>query len=37
MQNFYVDGHQHSLLPEGFSWKLVSWDEFDGTNLDTTK
>ena len=37
MQNFHVDGHQHSLLPEGFSWKLVWWDEFDGTKLDTTK
>ncbi len=31
------EGHAESLLPEGYSWKLVWHDEFDGTELDRTK
>lgn len=36
MQQFNLDGHEPSLLPEG-NWKLVWNDEFDGTELDRTK
>ena len=32
-----VANHEPSLLPEGRTWKLVWHDEFDGTELDTTK
>lgn len=32
-----VANHAPSLLPEGRKWKLVWHDEFDGTELDTTK
>lgn len=37
MQNFKVDGHEDSLLPDGKSFKLVWQDEFDGDTLDTSK
>jgi len=36
MKIFKVDGHESSLLPDG-EWKIVWSDEFDGTELDTTK
>ncbi len=36
MKKFEVEGHEPSILPEG-SWKLVWSDEFDGTELDTSK
>lgn len=32
-----VANHAPSLLPTGRKWKLVWHDEFDGTELDTTK
>lgn len=32
-----VEGRAPSLLPEGFDFKLVWHDEFDGDRLDTTK
>jgi len=32
-----VAAHAPSLLPAGGAWKLVWHDEFDGTELDTTK
>ena len=37
MLQYHVDGHADSLLPEGRNWKLVWSDEFDGTELDTSK
>lgn len=37
MKIFEVSGHAPSLLPENRNWKLVWADEFDGTELDTTK
>lgn len=37
MQKYEVDGHEPSYLPEGFRWKLVWNDEFDGTELDRSK
>lgn len=37
MQTYHVEGHASSLLPEGRKWKLVWSDEFDGTQLDTSK
>lgn len=33
---FQVKGHAPSLLPPG-NWKLVWYDEFDGTELDRSK
>ncbi len=36
MKKFEVKNHEPSLLPEG-EWELVWSDEFDGTELDTTK
>lgn len=36
MKEFKVENHESSLLPDG-DWKLVWADEFDGTELDTTK
>ena len=36
MQRFEVEGHEASFLPDG-NWKLVWYDEFDGTELDRTK
>ncbi len=36
MKTFEVKDHAPSFLPEG-EWKLVWADEFDGTELDTTK
>ncbi|MDX9978424.1 MAG: glycoside hydrolase family 16 protein [Lentisphaeria bacterium] len=37
MQTFQLPSHADSFLPEGKSWKLVWNDEFDGSELDTTK
>lgn len=37
MQEFKVDGHEPSLLPEGKKWKYVWGDEFDGDTLDMSK
>ncbi len=37
MKTYLHEGHAESLLPEGHDWKLVWHDEFDGTELDTTK
>ncbi len=37
MKEFKVAGHAASLLPDEREWKLVWSDEFDGTELDTTK
>lgn len=37
MQEYRIDGHVSSFLPDGKNWKLVWNDEFDGTELDTTK
>lgn len=37
MQTYEVAGHEPSLLPEGKQWNLVWSDEFDGTELDTSK
>lgn len=37
MKEFKVENHASSLLPEGKEWELVWSDEFDGTELDTTK
>jgi len=34
---FDMDGHEPSLLPDGYEWKLAWSDEFDGTELDRTK
>lgn len=37
MQEFKVDGHEPSLLPEGKKWEYVWGDEFDGDTLDMSK
>jgi len=37
MKEFNLEGHAPSYLPEEYQWKLVWNDEFDGTELDTTK
>ena len=37
MQLFEVQGHEPSLLPDGYKFELVWADEFDGTELDRTK
>lgn len=37
MQKFDILGHEPSFLPDGFSWKLSWHDEFDGTEIDTSK
>ena len=37
MENFILEDHAPSLLPSGKKWKLVWHDEFDGTELDTSK
>ena len=37
MQTFKLDNHADSFLPESKNWKLVWNDEFDGTELDTSK
>lgn len=37
MMKYAVDGHEPSLLPEGWNWKLAWSDEFDGTELDRSK
>ena len=36
MKTFEVENHEPSLLPDG-EWKLVWYDEFDGTELDRSK
>lgn len=36
MKEFKVQGHASSIVPDG-EWDLVWADEFDGTELDTTK
>ena len=37
MGEYKIENHEPSLLPEGKAWKLVWNDEFDGTELDTSK
>ena len=37
MNTYQVEAHADSLVPEGKNWKLVWQDEFDGTELDTSK
>lgn len=37
MQEYKVDGHVSSYLPEGKKWALVWSDEFDGNTLDESK
>ena len=37
MQTFKLDNHADSVLPENKNWKLIWNDEFDGTELDTSK
>ena len=37
MQEFKVENHASSLLPDGKEWELVWHDEFDGTELDMSK
>ena len=37
MKEFKVENHAPSYLPEGYEWEYVWGDEFDGTELDTTK
>ena len=37
MPKYEVKDHEPSYLPDGKKWKLVWSDEFDGTELDTTK
>lgn len=37
METFKFKDHADSFLPAGKKWKLVWNDEFDGTELDTTK
>ena len=37
MQEYKIDGHKPSLLPEGKKWTLAWSDEFDGDVLDTDK
>lgn len=37
MKEYKIENHASSFLPEGKNWKLVWSDEFDGTELDTSK
>ncbi len=37
MQTYKYENHADSFLPENKNWKLVWNDEFDGTELDTSK
>lgn len=37
MKEFYIDGYAPSLLPDGYDFKLVWSDEFDGDTLDASK
>ncbi len=37
MYQYHVDNHAPSLLPEGFNFKLVWSDEFDGDRIDDQK
>ena len=37
MKEYIVEGHVSSYLPKDKEWKLVWNDEFDGTELDTSK
>ena len=36
MNKYIVENHEPSYLPDG-DWDLVWADEFDGTELDTSK
>ncbi|MBQ8231383.1 MAG: glycoside hydrolase family 16 protein [Lachnospiraceae bacterium] len=37
MNEYKIANHEPSFLPEGKEWSLVWSDEFDGTELDTSK
>jgi len=37
MNEYKIGNHESSFLPEGKNWKLIWSDEFDGTELDTSK
>lgn len=37
MQEYLIDNHEHSLLPDGKKWSLAWADEFDGDKLDDSK
>jgi len=37
MQEFKVKDHAPSYLPDGYEWEYIWGDEFDGTELDTSK
>lgn len=37
MIQYNITNHEPSLLPEGKNWQLIWSDEFDGTELDTSK
>ncbi len=37
MKEYKIENHEPSLLPDGMDFKLVWADEFDGTELDTSK
>lgn len=37
MKKYEVKNHEPSILPDGRGWNLVWSDEFDGTELDTSK
>ena len=37
MKEYKIEGHVSSYLPKNKNWKLVWCDEFDGTELDTSK
>ena len=37
MKEFWIDGHEPSLLPKSKEWRLAFSDEFDGNELDRTK
>lgn len=37
MKEYKVEGHESSLVPKGFDWKLSFSDEFDTGELDTSK
>ena len=37
MKIYEVEGHEYSVLPDGVNLELVWSDEFDGTELDTSK
>jgi len=37
VKKYEIKDHEPSLLPDDKKWKFVWNDEFDGTELDTTK